>query len=133
MKTLNIPSTLRGPLLLALTGLVLNSGPALAADLPYDAQAQVRAVLSGAPRDPSAPRDGSSAPLDSKDTVSPIEFQALVRQFILGTPGSDVSQQRAAALNATTISPAVGTTRLDGRKYADAQRQVQRTLQGGAG
>ena len=132
MKTLKIPSTLRGPLLLTVTGLVLNSGPALAADRPYDAQTQMQAVLAGTPRDHSALRD-EGAPLESKDTASPIEFQALVRQFILGAPSGEVTQTQATALNATTISPAAGAAGIDGRRYADAQHQVQRTLQGGAG
>jgi guanyl-specific ribonuclease Sa len=125
MKISTVPSTVRA-LLLAFTGVVLNSGPALAADLPYDAQAQLRAVIAGAPYDYSSRSDQSSAPLDSKESVSPIELQALVRQFILGTPGSDASRTQAAALNAAAI-------RLDARTYAEALHQVQRTLQGGAG
>jgi hypothetical protein len=133
MTNLKIPSTLRGPLLVAVTGLVSISGPALAADLPYDTQARTQAVLAGAPLAQAAPRDQASAPGDSTAPASPTELQALVRQVILGTAGSEVLQQQAAPLNATTISPAVGTARFEGRRYADAQLQVQRTLQGGAG
>jgi hypothetical protein len=133
MKTLNVRSTLRGSVLLALTGIALNSGPALAADLPYDTQAQIRSVLSGTPLSPPALRDEGSVPLDIKDPAPPIEFQARVRQSILETPSVDASQKQAPALSATTLSAPVGTTRLDGRRYADAQRLVQRTLQGGAG
>jgi hypothetical protein len=132
MKISKVPSTVRG-LSLAFTAVAFNSGAALAADLPYDAQAQVRAVIAGAPHDYSGHSDESSALLDSKDSVSPIELQALVRQFILGTPSGDVTRAAAAALNATTASPAVGAAALDGRRYAEAVRQVQRTLQGGAG
>jgi hypothetical protein len=133
MNALNISSTLRAALMLAVTGLVSNSGSALAAELPYDAQAQIQAVLVGAPLGHSGLRDESSAPLDRKDSASSIEFETLVRQFILGTPSSEVTQAQAAALNARTNLPAAGAARLDGRRYADAQRQVQRTLQGGAG
>ena len=46
MNALNISSTLRAALMLAVTGLVSNSGSALAAELPYDAQAQIQAPRS---------------------------------------------------------------------------------------
>jgi hypothetical protein len=126
MKTLKSRSALRVSLLLSFAGLALDAGAVLAADLPYDAQAQIGAVLSGAPRDPSAPRDQKNASIESREAASSVEFQALVRRFILSTPGSDVSQAQAAAL-------AVPMARLDGRRYVGAQLLVQRTLQGGAG
>jgi hypothetical protein len=133
MKTFKIPSTLRRPLLLTLAGLSLSGGSALAADLPYDTQARVQAVLAGTTQGHAAPRNQATASRDSTGPASAIELQAVVRQFILGSPGSEVSQTGAAELNATTISPAVRAARLDARSYADAERQVQRTLQGGAG
>jgi hypothetical protein len=120
-------------LLLAFTGLALNSAPALAADPPHDTQAQMQAVLGATTGGGPATCDEAHLALQSRDSVSPIEFQTLVRRFILGTPGSGASRTQAAALNATTISPAVPAARLDARTYAEAQRQVQRTLQGGAG
>ena len=124
MKTLKIPSVLRQPLLLTLAALAVSSGSALAADLPHDTQARVQAVLAGTTQVHAAPRDQASASRDSTGPESPIELQAVVRQFILGSPGNAVSQTRAAELRAA---------RLDAGSYADAERQVQRTLQGGAG
>jgi hypothetical protein len=124
MKTLKGSSTLRGALLLAFTGVVSNSGAVLASDQPYDAQAQVQAVLGGTLQHNFAPGHERSSPVDSRDSASTLDFQALVRQFLVGVPGIEASQKQAAPLNATTLT--------DGRRYADAQRQVQRTL-GGAG
>jgi hypothetical protein len=133
MKSSNLLTAIRQPLFLGFIGVVLGTGPALSADMPRDAQSQMRDVLVGTPRAHAPMQDQSRAGLDRIDPASNIEIQALVRRVILGTPGDEVTQQRAAALNATTDAPTAGSAPIEGRRFADAQHQVQRTLQGGAG
>jgi hypothetical protein len=114
MKSTKVSTTMRHLVLPGIIGFVFSTVPALSAETPRDAQAQMRDILLGTPQ--------SYSPTQDEGSIK-VEIQALVRRVILGTPGDGVALQKAAAVAATT----------ERRGLADTQRQVQRTLQGGAG
>jgi hypothetical protein len=115
------------PLALASAALVIHIGGATAADSKGDVQEQIREVLTGTP---SAHFARPSEPRDSRVTTRTVDSQDFVRQILLGTVASRVTD--AETIKHSEVSGVSGKTKTQQRPvaYGDVQVAVRQVLSG---